>query len=291
MHSFLKAVGFSKVTKREEMKEIILDVIKNYDEKNVVEDHPDGVFAQFSRFYGNDCGITVCGQYDDDNRFHVEYYYPFFRGTGITTQEQVTVERHADKDAFSAACDDLRIGVTLIFYLQNAAEYMQWQYEGSMLPNSQPLTLSGLAREGKILLPVEKDKEAVKIERELTKNRNHLIAAARNGDEEAMESLTMEDMDTYSMISQRIVTDDIFTIVDSYFMPYGMVCDQYSVMGEILDYMPFKNIITGEEIYQLTLDCNDMQFDVCINKEDLLGEPQIGRRFKGVIWLQGELHF
>lgn len=33
MHSFLKAVGFSKVTKREEMKEIILDVIKNYDEK------------------------------------------------------------------------------------------------------------------------------------------------------------------------------------------------------------------------------------------------------------------
>ena len=60
MHSFLKAVGFSKVTKREEMKEIILDVIKNYDEKNVVEDHPDGVFAQFSRFYGNDCGITVC---------------------------------------------------------------------------------------------------------------------------------------------------------------------------------------------------------------------------------------
>ena len=125
MHSFLKAVGFSKVTKREEIKEIILDVIKNYDEKNVVEDHPDGVFAQFSRFYGNDCGITVCGQYDDDNRFHVEYYYPFFRGTGITTQEQVTVERHADKDAFSAACDDLRIGITLIFYLQNAAEYMK----------------------------------------------------------------------------------------------------------------------------------------------------------------------
>lgn len=146
-------------------------------------------------------------------------------------------------------------------------------------------------REGKILFPVEKDKEAVKAERELTKNRNHLIAAARNGDEEAMESLTMEDMDTYSMISQRIVTDDIFSIVDSYFMPYGIECDQYSIMGEILDFMTFKNIITGEEICQLTLDCNDMQFDVCINKNDLLGEPKIGRRFKGIIWLQGQLHY
>ena len=45
-------------------------------------------------------------------------------------------------------------------------------------------------------------------------------------------------------------------------MPYGIECDQYSIMGEILDFMTFKNIITGEEICQLTLDCNDMQFDV-----------------------------
>ncbi len=50
-----------------------------------------------------------------------------------------------------------------------------------------------------------------------------------------MESLTMEDMDTYSMISQRIVTDDVLTIVDSYFMPYGIECDQYHVMGDIQD--------------------------------------------------------
>ena len=291
MHSFLKAIGFSQISKREEMKKIILDVIKNYDKKNVIQNYPDGTFAEFSRNYGNDCGITVCGQYDEEDRFHVEYYYPFFHGTGVTTQEAVTVEKHVDRNAFSGACDDLRIGITLIFYLQNAAEYLQQREKGNILPGGQSLTLSGLAREGKILFPVEKDKEAVKAERELTKNRNHLIAAARNGDEEAMESLTMEDMDTYSMISQRIVTDDIFSIVDSYFMPYGIECDQYSIMGEILDFMTFKNIITGEEICQLTLDCNDMQFDVCINKNDLLGEPKIGRRFKGIIWLQGQLHY
>lgn len=291
MHSYLRAVGFSKITKRSSIQQIIMDVVETYDEKTVVENHPEGIFAEFSKNYGCDCGITVCGQYDENNEFHADYYFPFFRGTGITTQESVVIERHTDKESFAGACDDLRIGVTLIFYLQNAAEYLQQQYKRSMLPDGRPLTLSGLAREGKILFPVEKDKEAVKAERELTKNRNHLIAAARNGDEEAMESLTMDDMDTYSMISQRIVTDDIFSIVDSYFMPYGIECDQYSIMGEILDFMTFKNIITGEEICQLTLECNDMQFDVCINKADMLGEPKIGRRFKGIIWLQGELHY
>ena len=291
MHSYLRAVGFSNITERKKMKEIIMDVVETYDEKVVVENHPDGVFVEFSKNYGCDCGITVCGQYDENNEFEVAYSFPFFRGTGITTQESVVIERHADKESFAGACDDLRIGVTLIFYLQNAAEYMLEKHKSSMFPGGQPLTLSGLAREGKILFPVEKDKEAVKVERELTKNRNHLMAAARNGVEEAMESLTMDDMDTYSMISRRITTDDVFTIVDSYFMPYGIECDQYNILGEILDYMTFRNIVTGEEICQLTVDCNDMQFDICINKKDLLGEPKVGRRFKGLIWLQGQLHF
>lgn len=291
MHKYLKAVGFSRITKRSQIREIIQDVIKNYDEKTAVENHPEGIFVEFSKNYGCDCGITVCGQYEDDDKFHVDYYFPFFRGTGVTTQEQVSIERHADKESFAGACDDLRIGVTLIFYLQNPAEYMLEHYKGNMLLGNQPLTLSGLAKEGNILFPVQKDKEAVKLERELAKNRNHLIAAARNGDEEAMESLTMDDIDRYAMVNQRIATEDIFSIVDSYFMPFGIECDQYNIMGEILDFMTFKNILTGEEICQLTVESNDMQFDICINRADLLGEPQIGRRFKGTIWLQGQLHF
>lgn len=291
MHRYLRAVGFSKITKRIEIKEIIRDVIKNYDEKIAVENHPDGVFVEYSKNYGCDCGITVCGQYDEDNKFHVEYYFPFFRGTGITTQEDVVIERHTEKESYAGACDDLRIGVTLIFYLQNPGEYMLEHYKGGIFPGGQPLTLSGLAREGTILFPVQKDKEAVMVEKEMTQNRNHLIAAARDGDEEAMESLTMEDMDTYSMITKRIMTEDVFTIVDSYFMPHGIECDQYNIMGEILDLMTFKNILTGEELCQMTVECNDMQFDICINKEDLLGEPKVGRRFKGIIWLQGQLHF
>ena len=289
MHSYLKSVGFSKVKKREEIREILLDVVRNYDEKTAVEDYPDGIFVEFSKSYGSNCGITVCGQYDEKNRFHIEYYFPFFRGTGITTQEQVTVERHAHREAFSGACDDLRIGITLIFYLQNGTEYMLEKQK--KVPGNRSTTLSGLAGEGRILLPVLKDKEAVKVEKETSTNRSNLIAAARNGDEEAMESLTMEDMDTYSMISHRIVHEDILSIVDSYFMPCGIQCDQYSVLGEILEFHTFENIATGEELLQMKIDCNNIQFDVCINQKDLLGEPAVGRRFRGDIWLQGQIHF
>lgn len=291
MHKYLKTVGFSEIKNRKQVEEIIYDVVKNYDEKAAVRNQPEGIFAEFTKYYGSDYGISVCGVFEESENFHVEYYYPFFRGTGITTQEKVTVERHSDKQSFAGACDDLRIGITLIFYLQNPVEYMQAREENRLKNDSMPLTLSCMASEGKILFPVMKDKEAVKVEKEASRNRNHLIAAAREGDEEAMESLTMEDMDMYSIISQRIRTEDVLSIVDSYFMPHGIECDQYNILGEIRKLKVSRNTRTGEEVVAMSIESNDMTYDVCINRGDLLGEPEVGRRFKGTVWLQGKLHY
>lgn len=290
MHNYLRSIGFSEIKGKKELDAILEDVVENYDEKNVVESHPEHLFGEFTKNYGCDCGIKVCGEYDENNCFQMEYYFPFFRGTGVTTQEHIMVERHASKESYAGACDDIRIGVTIIFYLQNGAEYMTQHYKGLPTGESSGVTLSGLVRDGKILLPVEKDKEQVRIEQEAAKTRNQLIDEARKGDEDAIENLTMDDIDTYTMICQRIQNEDVFSIVDSYFMPYGIECDQYSVMGEIAECMSFRNTYTDEEIYHLTLNCNDMQFDVCVNTRDLMGEPAVGRRFKGVIWLQGEIH-
>ena len=288
MHSYLKSIGFSKISKKE-LDDILKDVIHHYDEKYVSESESHNVFAEYMKYYACGCGISVCGEFEEGGSFRIEYYYPFFRGSGITTQEKVMVERHAEKESFAGACDDLRIGVTLIFYLQNPAEYMKTGKRER--ENVRPLILSGLAEEGKILFAVQKDKELVKIEQESTRTRNNLIEAARNGDEDAMESLTMEDMDMYSMITRRIEKEDIMSIVDSYFMPYGIECDRYGVMGEIKSFSYHENEKTGEKLCRITLETNDLQFDVVINEKDLLGEPAVGRRFKGNVWLQGQIQY
>ena len=52
-----------------------------------------------------------------------------------------------------------------------------------------------------------------------------------------------------------------------------------------------KNKITEEEVYLMNINCNDMTFDLCVNKEDVYGEPCVGRRFKGTIWMQGYINF
>ena len=128
-------------------------------------------------------------------------------------------------------------------------------------------------------------------EKQASAARNSLMAAAKKGDEDAIETLTLEDMDIYTTISRRIQKEDIFSLVDTYFMPYGVECDQYSVLGEILEIKMTTNMMTGEKIYILKICTNELTFDVSINIIDLYGEPQVGRRFKGVVWLQGNINF
>ena len=91
------------------------------------------------------------------------------------------------------------------------------------------------------------------------------------------------------MLSKRIVNEDILSIVDSYFMPYGIESDQYSVLGEILDVRYTENSLTKKRLCILTVDTNDLIYEICINEDNLLGEPLVGRRFKGDIWLQGAI--
>ena len=49
--------------------------------------------------------------------------------------------------------------------------------------------------------------------------------------EEAMENLTMDDMDTYAMISRRIANEDIFSIRYVFYALWHGV-HWYNVMGE-----------------------------------------------------------
>lgn len=158
-------------------------------------------------------------------------------------------------------------------------------------PSVENAVLSGLASSGKILLPVMKTSRQLAQKEKSSEKRLNLMQKAREGNKVAMENLTLSDMDMYSMLSRRICKEDILSIVESSFIPYGIESDQYIIIGEILNCYKVLNPISEESIWIIAILCNDLKFDVCINEKDLLGEPKIGRRFKGRIWLQGHLNF
>lgn len=291
MHKFLRAVGFSGINSREKLQSLIAITIKNATERSFTTLEDDVLLAEYSLNYGSGMGITVCGEMDKEDKFIFDYCYPFFRADNISSNENVTIERHAAHISYAGVLDDERVGVTIIFYLLNRIPYVMKKNTKSLPRTGSSISLTGLGIDGTIMMPVVKKPEEVKKAAENTKNRNILIEAAKKGDENAIETLTLKDMDMYSQISKKIKSNDIYTLVETYFMPYGVECDHYSVLGEIEQWREVTNSVTGEIVYQLLLNCNEIKIAVCINKLDVLGEPEVGRRFKGSIWLQGYINF
>lgn len=291
MHKFMRAIGFSTLENRKKLQELLTEVVIHSDRRSITKNQENVILGEFCKDFAKGMGIAVCGEIDDEERFTYEYYYPYLEGSGITSYEDVTVERHAEKESYAGVCDDMKVGISLIFYLKNKMPYVMAQTEYKLPIKGTTLTLSALSVSGMIILPIQKDAQQQQRVKQDSAARNSLMAAARKGDEDAIETLTLEDMDMYTTISRRIQKEDVFSLVDTYFMPYGVECDQYSVLGEIIEINMTTNYVTEEKIYILKICTNELTFDVSINIIDLYGEPQVGRRFKGIIWLQGSINF
>ena len=115
MHKFLRSIGFSRLRELDDLSRLIQDVLVHYDFKKTAVDEDGHLFAEISKEFAPDIGVTVCGIYDNENLFHMEYLFPFFWGSQVTSYEEIAVERHLATESFAGACDDMRVGTTLIF--------------------------------------------------------------------------------------------------------------------------------------------------------------------------------
>ena len=210
MHKYMRAIGFSEVWNRKELQKLLTDVVVEGKERAYTSNGDETLLASFSKEFAPNIGVTVCGEFDEDDKFVYEYYFPFLRGNNITTQEDVSIERHAALESYAGVCDDVRIGVSLIFYLQNMIPYVRAKNSNNLPIRGTTLTLSALSLSGTIMMPLKKTEKDLIRNQQTLRDRSQLLNAARNGDEEAIENLTLDDMDTYSAISKRIISSLVF---------------------------------------------------------------------------------
>ena len=298
MNLYIRAIGFQYLDADFEEEMIHAGILDSIEKGFVIKNTKLNRGAVIVRV-SESTGLYIYGRFKGDE-FIYEYYFPFILGKTSCDNDEITIERHLDKESFAVVCDESKTGVTLIFYLQNVMDYLEFIFDKDGLNQKEynidtkgtlykipiknrRVSLTALSLGGMILLPSHKKVEPVKAKR-AQEEREKLIQAA-------IENLTIEDIDTYNQLSQRILKEDVFTIVDSSFMPCGVECDQYQVVGEILELTEETNHYTKEIVYIMVIECNNLNITVAVNKADLLGEPDIGRRFKGQIWLQGSVAF
>lgn len=290
MHKFLRTIGFSLYQKDKDIDALLDKICEDLSQMKRIQIDGDSNLCEIRKELAPGMGIAIYGQMDKDGKFKRSYYYPYLISNDVTSVSSCTIQRHTEKETYAGLLDEYKVGISLIFYIDNSFECRE-RMEDNHSMDTEYACLSGLAVSGKILLPVMKTEVQREKAKVAAKERNNLLEAAKNGDEDAMETLTIEDIDMYSQVSRRVMKEDLYTIIDSCFMPCGIECDQYSVLGEITHMEEKKNSLTGEMVYDLTLDCSDIVFHVGIAKQDLTGVPEVGRRFKGQIWMQGSVKF
>lgn len=292
MHRFLRTVGFSTFQRKhdiERMLERLVDLAAPEQIKKLILDDETNL-CEVRAEMAPGMGLAIYGEMDESGVIKPEYYVPYLLSQDLSSKADCSIQRHTDRETYAGLLDEYKVGISLIYYLENVMEYRKRMMEGESTDVSY-VNLVGLSVRGKVLLPIKKTAKQMEMAKVASKERDHLLEAAKNGDEEAMETLTIEDIDLYSQVSRRVMREDIYSIIDTCFMPCGIECDQYSVIGDITHMELLENRITREKVYDLTLGCNDLVFHVAINQADLVGEPQVGRRFKGQIWMIGTAKF
>lgn len=290
MHKFLRSIGFSGLRDDYEVDAYLDRAVHEKNRTHIVSMGRGRTLEQYQLQVAPSMGLTVVGQRDENGSFRRDYYFPYVRSYDGTLTEEGAAERHAERETYAGVLEDFRTGITLIFYLCNSVQLRELRRMRIPVRPRQAF-LTGLAVEGKILFPLEKREGDEERRMRQQREQRALHEAARDGDEDAIETLTETDMNLMSEVSRRIETEDLYTLVESSFMPTGVECDQYTVLGEITGIRVKENIYTHENVVDLQLNCNEAVFHVCINEVDLIGVPAIGRRFKGEVWMQGEMEF
>ena len=84
MHSYLRSVGFHNI-KKKEMTGFLQEMMANPDYIEHALDTEGNEFAELRKEFAPGIGVALRGTYDEEDNFHMEYYYPYCQAGRIST--------------------------------------------------------------------------------------------------------------------------------------------------------------------------------------------------------------
>lgn len=322
MHKYLRAVGFSEFVRKSQVDDFFKENLKDENLISTYITQDMRLCGQYNLPVCNGAGISVIGEQEKDQLALIDFYYPYLKGYDYTLIQECTIEKHSDKESYAGIIDDYRLGIALIFYLTNGNVYNSLIKKHKISDiKIDKIYLSALSVGGRIILPIDKKEISGNEFNDKSKiNPNYEYDDIDDEDDEEddyddspITTRIIGDMDDFSdgiggkpisigigiklprnpigYQESRLKNEDLYSIVETSLVPYGIECDKYQIVAEIISVNRKVNQYTDETMVEMRVDTMGLQFNLMINEKDLDGEPLPGRRFRGVIWLLGEVEF
>lgn len=284
MIEYLAAIGFSGYDTKEKVEKITSEVMVEPTYKYISKLNDNNIIVEYIKELDGNIGLLVRGKLVDNTDLVVQTLIPYVNPKYSMPIVEAEVENTNKFLDYYVCCEEEITGSQVDFCLHNVVEYLDIENDDTTYVDS--ISIAGLSLEGKIILNVQQDEDL-----EDEELRKEILKKSRLGNEEAKELLQEQSDEMEDTIEERMLTEDLFTILEGFFMPFGDDEGVYSVLGTIKEVTRIKNSVTKEDICKLYLDSIGIELEVCIAEKDLVGIPSVGMRFLGVCWLQGKLIF
>ena len=289
MDVFMRSVGFTRDRFFESINRIKKELEETPDKKVVFDCGDLGLFVECYKMYGDGIGVLARGTMEIDGKMEIDSCEAFAFCNDDFAVNKYIVEFSENQPLI--VFEDVGTGNELVFALQNRIDYLR--DEQKFINHGRSVTYSretGIIKRlvnyaafsiyGSIILPVHKHGEEGESYEDI--------------DVEAESLCSCEDALPFDMnavldedIQERLLEEDVLSVVEGFFLPMEDSETDYSVLGEIEAVDEIVNTLTAETVVRLSLNITGTRMQLLINSLDLMGYPQVGMRFLGTCRLRG----
>ena len=122
MHKFLRSIGFSTYRKKRDIEKLLASLIPSAKWRRIQLDEETNL-CELRAEVAPGMGIVMMGEMDEEGAFQCEYYYPYLNSPDVSSTTDCSIQRHTEKETYAGLLDEYRVGISLIFYLENCFEY------------------------------------------------------------------------------------------------------------------------------------------------------------------------
>jgi len=289
MDVFMRSVGFTRDKFFENINRIKEELEETPDKKVVFDCGDWGLFVECYKMYGDGIGVLARGTMDIYGKMEIDSCEAFAFCDDDFAVNRYIVEFSENQPLI--VFEDIGTGNELVFALQNRIDYLK--DEQKFINHGRSVTYSketGIIKRlvnyaafsvyGSVILPVDKPNSKDELYQDIDVEINSLCSC---GDTLPLEMNDVLDED----IRDRLLEEDVLSVVEGFFLPMEDSETDYSVLGEIEAVDEIVNNLTEESIIRLSLNITGTRMQLLINSLDLMGYPQVGMRFLGTCRLRG----
>lgn len=123
MHKFMRTVGFSMYQKKQDMAKLLKRLAKEAEMTGRLAEQEGSRFCELRTEVAPGMGVAMIGEMSPKGTFSREYYFPYVKNPDVSSEAECSIQRHTERETYAGLLDEYRVGISLIFYMENSMEY------------------------------------------------------------------------------------------------------------------------------------------------------------------------